>query len=79
MSRDLQRFPSELREKGAGAFRVVLAARGWLGRWLGFEGYVEDARAPILYEEFLDMMGLYLLEKEEREEEEEARRQAGHG
>jgi len=53
-----------------------LAAPGWLGRWLRLEGVIADARKPIQYSEFLEMMGLYLLEKEEMEE---AKRNAGSG
>ena len=54
--------------RGGDGWRISLTAPGWLGKWLRFDGVVEDLREPIRYEEFLEMMGLYLLEKEEQEE-----------
>lgn len=53
---------------GDAGFHVKLAARGWLGKWLRFDGVVEDLRPPIGWDEVLEMLGLYLLEKEEQEE-----------
>lgn len=62
------RFPSEVMSVGESGFRVELAARGWLGKWLHFDGIVEDLRPPIGWDEVLEMLGLYLLEKEEQKE-----------
>jgi hypothetical protein len=68
VARDLGRFPSEICAIGRAGFRVVLRARGWLGRLLEFEGAIIDARPPVESGELQDMLALYYLEKDEREE-----------
>lgn len=50
-------------------------AAGWLGKWLKFDGVIADARPQILWTEILEMLGLYLLEKEEEEEAQERAKQ----
>ena len=74
IARDLGRFPSELFEVGKREVFFEFVAGGWLGKILRFRGIVRDGRRPIGSQEFDDMMGLYLIEAEEREE---ARRNGG--
>ncbi len=75
VARDVGRFASELDAVGE-PWRISIAARGWLGRFLAFDGFVSDGRRPIMMAEMSELLGLYLLE---REEEEDARREAGGG
>lgn len=68
IARDLGRFPSELLSVGRSGSRIVLTARGWLGKFLSFDGVVMDARPEITASEMQEMLGLYLVEKEEQED-----------
>lgn len=53
---------------GSAGYRVTLTAPGWLGKWLKLDGVIADLRPPVMLSEFVEMLGLYLLEKEEEEE-----------
>lgn len=68
VARDLGRFASELESVGESGFEISIRAPGWLGKWLRFEGFVKDLRPPILWDEVLEMLDLYRIEKEEKDE-----------
>lgn len=77
VARDLGRFASELESVGESGFEIRIRAPGWLGRWLRFEGFVKDLRPPILWDEVLEMLDLYRLEKEEQDEARRERDNSG--
>lgn len=76
VARDLGRLPSELFAVGSSNYRLKIKGSGILGRWLEFDGELQDTRQPIMLSEYLELLGLYLLEKEEQEE---ARGNASNG
>lgn len=71
LARELGRFPSEIYSMGSAGFRVVLKSDGDGG----FIGELQDTRPPITGSELMDMMSLFLLEKEEAEEARENARE----
>lgn len=68
VARDLGRLPSELLTVGSAGYGIVLKPDGGGG----FVGELTDRRPPVLWAEVLEMLSLYLLEKEEEKEAREA-------
>lgn len=64
----MNRFPSEIYSIGRSDFKVEIAAVGWLGKWLKFEGILRDLRPPVEWREFLEMIALSMVEEDEEAE-----------
>lgn len=75
IARDLGRLPSELLAIGGPSYGLFLKPDGSGG----FVGEMIDLRAPVMVSEFQELIGLYLLEKEEEEEARAGAQGDGHG